>query len=76
MFFSLIFSVDENVIKVHNNKDVELLCQDLIDATLESDQYVGQSKRYHLVLDVAIAGFKGHLLFIAFFNPHLIVGIG
>ena len=76
MFFALILDVDEDVIEVHYYKNVKLFCQNLVDITLERGRCVGQSIKYHLVLKMAIAGPKGRLLFVAFSDPHLIVGIG
>ena len=75
MFFSLIFDMGEDVIKIYYHKDVKLLCQNLVDIALECDQCVGQSKRHDLVLKVAIAGPKSSLLFIFFFDSHPIVNI-
>ena len=37
----LILNVDKNVIQIHNDKDIELFCQDLVDITLEAGQSVG-----------------------------------
>ncbi len=76
MLFSFAFGINEDVIKIHYHKDIELLCQGLVDIALESGRYFGQSKRYHLVLKVAIAGFEGYFSFIVFFDPHLIIDIG
>ncbi len=76
MLFAFALSVDEDVIKVHYDKNVKLLCQDLVNVALECGRCIGQSKRHHLVFKIAIAGPKGRLLFIAFFDPHLMIGIG
>ena len=38
---TLILSVDEDVIQIHNNKNIKLLCQDLVDIALEAGQSVG-----------------------------------
>ncbi len=75
MFFAFAFGIDEDVIEVHYYKNVKLLCQDLIDVAQECGQCIGQSKRYHLVLKMAITGLEGYLLFIAFFDSYSIVGI-
>ncbi len=61
---------------IHYYKNVKLLCQDLVDIALEYGRCIGQSKRYHLVLEMAIADPEGRLTFVSFFNPHLMVGIG
>ena len=76
MLFAFTFSIDKDVIKIHNHKNVKLFCPNLINIALERGRCVGQSKRHYLVLEMAIAGPEGHLLFIAFPDSHLIVGIG
>ncbi len=35
MFFSLAVSIDENIIKVHNNKNVKFVYQNLVDIVLK-----------------------------------------
>ncbi len=76
MLFALALSVDEDFIEIHYYEDVELLDQDLVDVTLKRGRCVGQSERHDLVLEMAIAGPEGRLLFVAFPNPHSMVGIG
>ena len=76
MLFALALSVNEDVIEVHYHKNIKLLYQDLVDIALEHDWCIGQSERHDLVLKMAIAGPKSHLLFISFFNPHSMVSIG
>ncbi len=76
MLFALTFSVDEDLIKIHYYEDVELLGQDLVDVTLKRGRCGGQSERYDLVLEMAVAGPEGRLLFVGFPNPHSIVGVG
>ena len=38
---TLILSVDEDVIQIHDDKDIELFCQDLVDIALEAGRSVG-----------------------------------
>ena len=38
---TLILSVDEDIIQIHNDKNIELLCQDLVDIALEAGWSVG-----------------------------------
>ncbi len=75
MLFTFALGVDKDVIKIHYHKNVKLLYQDLVDIALKHGRCVGQSKRYHLVLKIAILSLEGHLPFIAFFDPHSMVGI-
>ena len=41
MTLTLILSVDKNVIKIYDDKDIKLFCRDLIDIALEADQSIG-----------------------------------
>ncbi len=75
MLFTFVLGIDEDVIEVHYDKNVKLLYQDLVNIALEYDWYVGQSKRHHLILEMAIPGLKGYIPFIIFPNPHSMVGI-
>ena len=38
---TLILSVDEDVIQIHDDEDIELFCQDLVDIALEAGRSVG-----------------------------------
>ncbi len=75
MFFFLAFSINENVVEVHNTKNVRLFYQDFVDVVLKHGWCIDQSKRHYLVLEVAIIGLESRFLFIAFFNLHLKVDI-
>ena len=66
MFFTLILSIDEDVIKVYYHENVKLLYQDLVDITLKHGLCVGQSKKHDLVLKMAITSLEGRLLFVSF----------
>ncbi len=74
MLFALALSVAEDVIEIHYYKDVKLLGQNLVDITLKRGRCVGQSEKHDLVLEMAIAGPEDRLLFIAFPDPHSMVG--
>ncbi len=76
MLFAFAFGVDEDIIKVYYHKNVELLCQNLVDVALEHGRCVSQSKRHHLVPEMAIVGPEGRLLFSVFPDFYSIIGIG
>ena len=40
-----VVGIDEDVIKVNNDKNIEFLCQDLINIALKAGWCVGQPKR-------------------------------
>ena len=76
MVFSLVLSIDEDIIQIHNDENMELFCKDLIDIALEYCWSVGQSKRHYLTLEVTVSGPKSSFLLISFTNSHLVVNIG
>ena len=76
MLFAFTLGINEDIIKVYYYENIKFFYQDLVDIALERGRYIGQSKRHHLVLKMAIAGLKHRLLFISFPNPYLMVSIG
>ncbi len=76
MLFAFAFGVDEDVIEVHYYKNVKRLYQNLIDVSFEHGRYIDQSKRHHLILEMAIAGPENCLLFIVFSDPYSMISIG
>ena len=75
IFFIFALSMDEDVIEVYYHNDIKFLCQDLANIILGCSWYISESKRHDLVLEVAIAGPEGRLLFVSFLNPHWMIGI-
>lgn len=75
MIVFFIFSINKSVIIVHNDKNIEFFCQNLVDIALERDQCIGQSKRHYLIFQVDIAGLESHFLFFTFSDFYPIVGI-
>ena len=74
--FSLVFGIDEDIIKIHNDKDIKFFCKDLIDVALECYQSVSQSKKHHLILKMVVSSPESSLLLISFANSYPVIGIG
>ena len=68
-----VLGVDEDVIKVNNDKDIEFLGQDLVNIALKAGRCVGQPKRHYLILKVTVSSPESRFPFIALFYPHLII---
>ena len=68
-----VLGVNEDVIKVNNDKDIEFLSHDLVNVALQAGRVVGQPKRHYLVLEVAVSSPESRLPFIALFYPHPMV---
>lgn len=67
------FSMNQDVVQVHYDKDIKLLGKDLIDIALEVSWSIRQIKEYHLVFKVIIPYLEDCHLFIFFSNSHLLV---
>ena len=76
MAFAFIFGVDKNIIQIHNDKNIEFFCEDLIDVALEYCRSAGQSKRHYLIFEVAVSGPKSSFPLIFFANSHPLIGTG
>ena len=74
MLLTFAFCIDKNVMQMYYYENVKLFCQNFIDIALERGRYIGQSKRHYLVLEIINIGPEGYFLFIAFSNPHFMVG--
>ena len=76
MAFPFVLGVDENIIQIYNVKDIKLFHKDFINVALENCQNVGQFKRHHLILKIAVSGPENCLLLIFLANSHPVIGIG
>ena len=73
MLFFFIFSINKDVIKIHNNKNIKFFYQDLVDVALKCGWYISQAKKYDLILEIAISGLANHFLFIVFLNFYVMI---
>ena len=62
-----VLNVEENVIKVNNDKDIKFLGQDFINIALKAGRCVRQPKKHYLVLEVAVLSQESRFSFIALF---------
>ena len=74
IFFVL--TIDKDIIKIHNNKDIKLFYKDLVNIALEGCQSIGQSKKHYLILKMAVSSSESSFLLIFFANSHPVIGIG
>ena len=66
-------NINENVIQMHNDKDVKLLSKYLVDVSLEAYWCVCQTKRHHLVLKVTVSSLERGLPLVSFADSYLMV---
>ena len=76
MTIFIIINVDEDVVQIHDDEDIELLCKNLINESLEAYRCVCSSKRHHLILELAVSSPERGLPLILFADFHLMVRTG
>ena len=73
MGLSRVLGIDKDVMEVYNDKNIQLLSQNLVDIPLKTYQSVSQAKRYHLVFEMTVLYAESCLLLIALFDPYTMV---
>ena len=76
MTISVIISVDQDVIQVHNDKNVKLLHKDFVDLSLEACWCVRVTERHHLILKVTVSSPERGFSLVPFADSHLVVCSG
>ncbi len=74
MWLAGVFSIDQDIIQLHHNKEIKLFSKILVDVALKTGGCVGKSEGHYLVLEVAVSGVKGRLPLVTFSNSHLMIG--
>ena len=65
--------IDQDVVKVYYHADIEFICKDQVDKSLEGSQGIGETKRHHLPLIGTIASVEGSFPLIALGNVNQMV---
>lgn len=63
------------MIEVYNDKNVKFFYYDSIDLVLKAGKSVEKTKKYNLILEIAIAYLENCFLVVIFSNSHLIICI-
>ena len=74
MKLSYIFSIDQDIVQVHYNKNIKLFSKNLINIALKTSGCVGKAKEHHLVLEVAVFDAESRLLLVTLSNSHSMIG--
>ena len=76
MTISIIISVNENAIQIHDDEDVKLFYKDVVDKPLEACRCVCQSEGHHLIFEVTILSFERGLPLVPFADSYPMVCTG
>ena len=70
-----VFALNQNVIEVHNDKNIKFFCKNFIDVALEAAGGVKKTKRHDLVLKMAVPRSDGCFLLVTLPNSYSIICI-
>ena len=60
MSLAEVFVIDQDIIYIQNNKKIKLFSQNLVDITLKASKTIGKSKRYHIILIIAMVDLENN----------------
>lgn len=75
MRLAKVFGINQDIIPIHNNKDIKLFSKNFTDIVFKHGQNIEKSKMHDLILKMAILGLIKYLLLIAFTDFYLVVHI-
>lgn len=75
MALCFIFNIDKDVIKIYNNKDIDLFYQNLINISLKYSYYISKFEKYYLILEVIILDPKNHHPIVIFLDSYSILDV-
>lgn len=76
IWMNCLFSINQEVFQIHNNKIIKLFNKNLINIALKIGRNIRESKKHYLVPEITIFGTKSSLTFVAFSNSHPIIDTG
>ena len=68
-----IFSINQNVIKVHNDKNVKFFYHNFVDIAIEADGDIRKTKKFDLILKIAVLNSKDYFLLVIFPNSYIMI---
>ena len=73
MILASVFGINQDVIEVYNNKNIKFFCYDSIDIALKASKGVRRTKRYDLVLKIAVLHLKDYFPLVILSNSHSMI---
>ena len=61
-----VFNANQNVIKIHSDKNIKFFYLNFVDVVLEAGKGIKKTKKYDLVLKMAIPHLESYFLLIVF----------
>ena len=68
-----VFGVNQNVIEVHNDKNIKFFHQDFVDVSLEAGGGIRKTEKHDLILKMAILRLECYFPLVTLPNFHLII---
>ena len=70
-----IFSQNQDVIKIYNDENINFFYRDFVDVTLKASSGIRKTKKYNLVLEIAVSCLESYFPLIFFSNSHSMICI-
>ena len=70
-----VFSINKDVIEVHNDKNIKFFYYDFFDLALEAGEGIKKTKMHKLVFEMAVLHLESCFSLVTFPNSHLIIYI-
>ena len=70
-----VFEVNQNVIKVYNEKNIKYFYQNFVDVTLKAGRNIKKIEKYNIVLKILISCLESYFLLVILSNSYLINNI-
>ena len=67
--------INQDVIKIYNNKKIQFFIQNLIKIFLKSDWGIGEPKMHDFIFKIAISSFQNGFLLIVFIKFYFMIDI-
>ena len=67
------FGINEDVIKVNNDETIKFYNQSFVEVALKASRGVKKTKKYNLILEIAVPHLEDCFLLITSPNPHSII---
>lgn len=65
--------MDQNIVKIYNEKNIKLFGKDFFDVALEAKKSMKEAKRHNLILKIDVSSLESCFLFIIFMNFHSVI---
>ena len=68
-----VFAINLDIIEIQDDENIKFFYWDFVNIALEAGRRIGKTKKYDLVLKMAVLYLESFFLFVIFLNSHLMI---